>query len=265
MSKIGFIGAGNMGKAIIKGIVAAGIASPKEIYVYDVYKPALEAIQMELGVNTTTSEREVAQQAKIILLAVKPNMVPKVLSTIKDDIIESKIIVSIAAGVTLERLTANLPEQTKIVRVMPNTPALVGCGMSALCFNPFVAEEEKQEVLAIFNSFGEAEVVGEYLIDAVTGISGSGPAYVYMFIEALADGAVVAGMPRSSAYKFAAQTVLGSAKMVLETGKHPGELKDMVSSPGGTTITAVRSLENDGFRAAVINAVVAAAEKNKSL
>lgn len=265
MSKIGFIGAGNMGKAIIKGIIAAELTSPEEIFVYDVFKPTLESIEMELGVTTASSEREVAQQAKIIVLAVKPNMVPEVLNTIKDDISENKIIVSIAAGVTLERLNANLPKQTKLVRVMPNTPALVGCGMTALCFNSFVVEEEKQEVLTIFESLGEAEVVGEYLIDAVTGLSGSGPAYVYMFIEALADGGVLAGMPRSSAYKFAAQTVLGSAKMVLETGKHPGELKDMVSSPGGTTITAVRSLENDGFRAAIINAVVAAAEKNKSL
>ncbi|WP_338449783.1 pyrroline-5-carboxylate reductase [Niallia oryzisoli] len=262
---IGFVGAGNMGKAIMNGIIKAGIASPQDIVVYDVYPPSLDAVQTELGVTTTSNEKEVVQKADIIILAVKPNNIAEVLTTIKEDISADKIIVSIAAGVTLERLSANVPEKTKIVRVMPNTPALVGEGMSALSCNAYVTKEEQAELLAIFRSFGEAEVVGDYLMDVVTGLSGSGPAFVYMFIEALADGAVAEGLSRANAYKFAAQTVLGSAKVVLETGKHPGELKDMVSSPGGTTIAGVKSLENDRFRAAVINAVVAATEKSRTL
>ena len=266
MSKtIGFIGAGNMGKAIIKGILSVGQATPEEILVYDSYQPSLERIQRELGVSITSSENEVAQKASIIILAVKPNVINEVLNKIKEDITRDKVLVSIAAGTSIEKLSDNLPNETKVVRVMPNTPALVGQGMSAISCNPHVTEEEKQVVLSIFNSFGKAELVSESLMDAVTGLSGSGPAYVYLFIEALADGAVFQGMSRESAYKFAAQTVLGSAQMVLQTGKHPGELKDMVSSPGGTTIAAVKSLENDGFRSAVINAVNASAEKSRNM
>ena len=262
MSKtIGFIGAGNMGKAIIKGILSVGQATPEEIFVYDSYQPSLDSIQSELGVSITSSENEVVQKASIIILAVKPNAIDEVLNKIKDDLTKEKVLVSIAAGTPIEKLSAHLSNESKVVRVMPNTPALVGQGMSAISCNPYVTEEEKQAILAVFNSFGEAEIVSESLMDAVTGLSGSGPAYVYLFIEALADGAVFEGMPRESAYKFAAQTVLGAAQMVLETGKHPGELKDMVSSPGGTTIAAVKSLENNGFRSAVINAVNAAAKK----
>ncbi|WP_071393039.1 pyrroline-5-carboxylate reductase [Bacillus tuaregi] len=262
---IGFVGAGNMGKAMMGGIVKAGIAAPQEIVVYDVYLPSLDAVQTELGVTTASNEKEVMEKADIVILAVKPNMVADVLNTIKGEVSEDKLIVSIAAGVTLERLSANVPEKTKIVRVMPNTPALVGEGMSALSCNSYVTKADQEELLKIFNSFGEAEIVSDYLMDVVTGLSGSGPAFVYMFIEALADGAVAEGMSRANAYKFAAQTVLGSAKVVLETGKHPGELKDMVSSPGGTTIAGVKSLENDRFRAAVMNAVVAATEKSRAL
>ncbi|MCI1824261.1 MAG: pyrroline-5-carboxylate reductase, partial [Megasphaera sp.] len=166
---------------------------------------------------------------------------------------------------TIDRLAAPLPQGTKIIRVMPNTPALVGEGMSALAVNDAVTEDEKAAALAVFESFGKAALVAEQLIDAVCGLSGSGPAYVYMFIEAMADGAVLEGMPRQMAYTFAAQTVLGAAKMVLETGEHPGKLKDDVCSPGGTTIEAVRVLEEKGFRAAAAAAVVASTEKNKAL
>lgn len=262
---IGFIGAGNMGKAIMKGIISAELTAPNEVAVYDPFKPALEAIYDELGVTITTNEKEVIHQANMIILAVKPNLIEDILQTVQKDITEEKVIVSIAAGVTIDQISNCLPDHAKVVRVMPNTPALVGSGMSALCLNEYVTDEDKHNVLAVFESFGKAEIVDEHLIDAVVGVSGSAPAYVYMFIEALADGAVVMGMSRSSAYTFAAQAVLGSAQMVLETEKHPGELKDMVTSPGGTTIAAVKSLENDNFRSAVINAVVAAAEKNKSM
>lgn len=263
--KIGFIGTGNMGKAIISGILSANLVSSKEIVAYDSYKPALEAVHNKFGITITSSEREVVQQAKVIILAVKPNLIDKILSTIKEDMLEDKIIVSIAAGKTIDNLSKYLPENSKIIRVMPNTPALVGAGMSALCFNDYVTQEDKKEVLSIFESFGKAKIIDEYLIDAVAGVSGAGPAYVYIFIKSLADGAVEMGMSRTDAYTFAAQTVLGSAKMVLETGKHPGELKDMVTSPGGSTIAAIKSLENDKFRSTIINAVIAAAERNSKM
>lgn len=260
---IGFLGAGNMGKAIIKGIIASNITPSKNIIVYDVYQPAVAEAEKNLKITGAASEVTVAEQSDMIILAVKPNTIGTVLDTIGGHLKENTVVVSIAAGRTLAQLESHLPEGTKIVRVMPNTPALVSMGMSALSPNAYVTDEDKAFVADVFRSFGKAEFVGEYLMDAVVGVSGSAPAYVYMFIEALADGAVLAGMPRAQAYQFAAQTVLGSAQMVLETGKHPGELKDMVTSPGGTTIAAVQSLENDGFRSAVINAVLAAAEKNK--
>ena len=182
------------------------------------------------------------------------------------------MIISIAAGLSVEALQKMAEEgrdsqdlTTKIIRVMPNTPAMVGEGMSALCRNKYVTEEEFQFVMKIFSGIGSAEEVDESLMDAVTGVSGSGPAYVYLFIEALADGGVLAGLPRDKAVKFAAQTVLGSARMVLETGKHPGELKDAVCSPAGTTIEGVRALEAEGLRYAVMSAVAASAEKSKNM
>lgn len=263
--KIGFIGAGNMGKAMIKGLLSSDLTSAKNIFVYDAYQPVLTDIQSELAVSICHTEKELAEKAQIIILAVKPNLISTVLDAIKSNISKDKIVISIAAGITIQRLTNHVPKETKIVRVMPNTPALVGLGMTSVSLNAFITEPEQAEILAIFRSFGEAEIVAEDLIDAVVGVSGSAPAYVYMFIEALADGAVLAGLSRPLAYKFAAQTVLGSAKMALETGKHPGELKDMVTSPGGTTIAAVTSLENNGFRGAVIDAVTTAAEKNRTM
>ena len=219
--KIGFIGAGNMGKAMMKGILSSGQAKPEEIFVYDAYPPSMEAVRNELGVTTVSNESEVVQNSEYIILAVKPDIISRVLDAVKDVVNSDKVIISVAAGTSIDKLSSHLPEKSKVIRVMPNTPALVGAGMSALAPNEYVTEEERQTVLSIFESFGAAEIVGEKLMDAVTGISGSGPAYVYLFIEALADGAVVEGMPRPQAYKFAAQTVLGAAKMVLETGKHP--------------------------------------------
>lgn len=262
--KIGFIGAGNMGQAIIKGLLTAGLYSEKEILIYDV-EPLMDKLTVELGVGRATSEADLVRQVAITIIAVKPNMMPSVLSAIKAEVNESKVILSIAAGVTIETMANELPEAAKLVRVMPNTPALVGEGMSSLSVNQYVTREEQDLALKIFNSFGKVELVPEYLIDAVVGVSGSAPAYVYIFIEALADGAVLAGLPRAQAYQFAAQTVLGSAKMVLESGKHPAELKDMVCSPGGTTIAAVQALESGQFRGTVMNAVVAAAKKNQEL
>ena len=192
-------------------------------------------------------------------------MFHKVIPEIRHAITDDTIIVSIAAGQPIERIENMFERSVKLVRVMPNTPALVGASMSAICCNDEITEDELVEIQTIFNSFGEAEVISEHLMDTVIGVSGSSPAYVYMFIEAMADAAVADGMPRAQAYKFAAQSVLGSAKMVLETGKHPGELKDAVCSPGGTTIEAVAQLEKSGFRSAVIEAQRACVQKSRDM
>jgi len=262
---IGFIGSGNMGKAMIGGIINSKLVEPMKVIISDLDQKKLDAIHNEFGVLTTTDSKEVARKADIIVLAVKPNIYDIVMKSIKEDITKEKLIVTIAAGKTIADIEGILGEDTKIVRTMPNTPALVNEGMSVLCANKNTTEEELKEVKSIFDSFGESEILPEYLIDAVIGVSGSAPAYVFMFIEAMADGAVIGGMPRDKAYKFAAQAVLGSAKMVLETGKHPGELKDMVCSPGGTTIEAVRTLESKGLRTAVIEAIVDCMNKSKEM
>ena len=262
---IGFIGAGNMASAMFKGIIKSGLVKPNQIIISDINKERLEALKEELGVEITTDAKEVATKSDIIIPSVKPHIQDSVLAEIKDIITDEKLVVSIAAGKTIESMETVLGSDVKIVRSMPNTPALVGAGMSSLSPNKNISEEELNEVKAVFDSFGESEVVPESLIHSVIGASGSSPAYVFMFIEAMADGAVQHGMPRDKAYKFAAQAVLGSAKMVLETGMHPGALKDMVCSPGGTTIEAVRSLEKHGFKSAVIEAMVDCMEKSEEM
>lgn len=262
---IGFFGGGNMGRAIMGGLIKSKLYKAEEIFVYDVYAPTLEKLQNELGIKPVNRNKELVENAQTLIISVKPVVLPTVLKEVKEDISKDKIVISIAAGVTVNKLEELLSPQHKIVRVMPNTPALVGEGMSAIAVNEHLSQEEQEKVLAIFSSFGKGQIVSEKLIDAVVGVSGSSPAYVYMFIEALADGAVLEGMPRNMAYEFAAQAVLGSAKMVLETGKHPGELKDMVCSPGGTTMAAVKVLEEKGFRSAVIDTVHAATEKNRNM
>jgi len=246
--KIGFIGCGNMGKAILGGLIASGQVLPGQIWVYTPSPDKVAALHDQYGINAAQSAQEVAQVADIVFGAVKETLV-----------------VSIAAGVTLDQLARALGHDRKIVRAMPNTPSLVNAGMTSITPNALVTAEEVADVLNIFRCFGEAEVIAEAMIHPVVGVSGSAPAYVFMFIEAMADAAVLGGMPRAQAYKFAAQAVMGSAKMVLETGKHPGELKDMVCSPGGTTIEAVRVLEERGFRAAVIEAMNKCMEKSELL
>lgn len=263
--KIGFIGTGNMGSAMMGGIISSGILEPSDVMASDIFQATLDKINETLGVNTSTNNRDVVEFADIVFLAVKPQFLPGVIDGIKDMDFSNKIVVSIAAGQSLSKLTDLFGKELKLVRVMPNTPALVGEAMSALSPNELVSEEEAKTVLKLFEAFGQSEIVPEKLQDAVVGISGSSPAYVYMFIEALADGAVAEGMPRTQAYKFAAQAVLGSAKMVLETGEHPGVLKDAVCSPGGTTIEAVAALEAMGFRSAVIEAERVCIEKSRDL
>ena len=263
--KIGFIGTGNMGSAIIGGIVESGLTVASDILVFDIDSSRSAAIAAKFGVQAVTSLTDLARAADILFVAVKPYAVAEVLEEAAAALKTDCIIVSIAAGVTLASLEASLGEPRKVIRAMPNTPALVNAAMCSLTPNARVGDEDLAAIKAIFASFGEAEVVPEKLIHAVTGVSGSAPAYVFMFIEAMADAAVLGGMPRDKAYRFAAQAVLGSAKMVLETGKHPGELKDMVCSPSGTTIEAVQVLEEKGFRAAVIAAITRCMEKSEAM
>ena len=260
----GFIGCGNMGSAIIKGLLGSGV-SPEEITASDARAESLENLAKETGICKAANNTEVVRTSDVIILAVKPQFLQEVLKEIKPEISREKLVMSIAAGKNMEFLTAGLGEDKKIIRVMPNTPALVGAGITGFTTNGNVTAEDKERAFKILSSFGEAEEVPEKLMDVVTSLGGSAPAFVYMFIEALADGAVLDGMPRDKAYHFAAQCVLGSAKMVLESGKHPGELKDMVCSPGGTTIEGVRTLEDAGFRGIVMEAVHEATEKSKEL
>lgn len=262
---IGFIGGGNMGSAIIGGILSSGISNPDHLIAADRSADAREKLKASFGIRTTENNTEAARTADILFLAVKPNIFSSVIPEIRNSVPEDSVIVSIAAGQTIAKIEALFAREIKLVRAMPNTPALVGASMSALSPNKNVTVGELTEIQAIFESFGEAEIVGENLMDTVTAVSGSSPAYVYLFIEAMADAAVADGMPRAQAYKFAAQSVMGSAKMVLETGKHPGELKDMVCSPGGTTIEAVAELEKAGFRGTVISAQRACCEKSKEM
>lgn len=263
--KIGFIGCGVMAKAIMSGIIGSGIVDSEDITVSDVFAPSLERAKADLGVKITHSNQEVVENSDVIFLAVKPYVLPAAISSMADAITQDKVFISIAAGQTLATLASYFVKEVKTIRVMPNTPAQVNAGMTGVCRNALVTDEDLAFAMELMNGFGKAETVPENLLDAVTGISGSGPAYVFLFIEALADGGVLEGLPRDQAYIFAAQTVLGSAKMVLDTGKHPGALKDAVCSPGGTTIAAVSALERNNFRNAVIEAVHACAEKSRDM
>jgi pyrroline-5-carboxylate reductase len=262
---IGFIGCGNMGKAMIGGILNARLITPEKMIVGDVHEKNLGETALKYGIKTTTDNNEVAKAADILVLSVKPNLYPEVIKQIKDQVKEDVIIVTIAAGKTIKGTEEMFGKKLKVVRVMPNTPALVGEGMAAICPSEMVTKEELVQIESIFESFGKAEIVNEKLMNVVTSVSGSSPAFVYIFIEAMADAAVLDGMPRNQAYKFAAQAVLGSAKMVLETGKHPGALKYMVCSPGGTTIEGVAALEEKGFRDAVISAIRKTTQKSIEL
>ena len=262
--KLGFIGTGNMAGAIMGGIIKNGVLKPEEIIGSDILEAGREKVHSLYGIHVTEDNKEAAN-AEIVVLSVKPQYYAQTIAEIRDVITADQVIVTLAPGKTLEWLKEQFGKTVKIVRTMPNTPAMVGAGMTAVCANAEVTKEELEKVLTILRSFGEVEVVPEHLIDAVVSTSGSSPAYVFLMIEAMADAAVADGMPRPQAYKFAAQAVMGSAKMVLETGKHPGELKDMVCSPAGTTIEAVRVLEERGFRSAIIEAMRECAEKSRNM
>lgn len=265
MLKIGFIGCGNMAGAMIGGILRKKLVAPDQIIATAKTRNSIERAKKEYSIGVTLDNREAASFADVLVLAVKPVYMEEVLDEIADALKPDSIVVSLAPGKTLEWFAKKLGPDRKIVRTMPNTPALVGEGMTAICPNRNLSEEDIQLVENIFQSFGKTEITAESMIDVVTGISGSSPAYVFLFIEAMADAAVLKGMPRKQAYVFASQAVLGSAKMVLETGKHPGELKDMVCSPAGTTIEAVKVLEEKGFRGAVMDAVSACVDKGRGM
>ena len=263
--KIGFIGCGNMASAIIGGIIKNQLVPADDIMVSAKTKATLQRAADRFHVRTSLESRMVAEFADVLVLAVKPNVVGAVAEEIREIVRPDTVIVSIAAGRELSYLAEVLGDQQKITRAMPNTPALVGEGMTALCPNQNVTAEDLEKVSRIFNCFGRAEVVPEDLMPAVTAVSGSAPEYVFMFIESMADAAVHQGMERETAYKFAAQTVLGSAKMVLDSGLHIGKLRDMLMTPGGTTIEGLRVLEEKGMRGAVMDALIAASEKAKKL
>jgi len=262
--QIGFIGMGNMACAILKGI--EGIFPKEEIIFSRKDSAKRVAFSKETGIEGALDNSSCAKAAKYLILAMKPQFFPTVLEEIKSAVEEEKVIISIAAGITRASIQEAFENKVRVIRAMPNTPALLKEGMTGICYQEEeFSEEEIQTVEAIFSSFGRVRKVEERLMNAVTCISGSSPAYVYLFIEALADSGVKYGLPRDAAYEMAAQTVLGAAKMVLETGEHPAVLKDQVCSPGGTTIAAVAALEEYGFRNAVWKATDACYEKAKKL
>ncbi len=262
MAVLGFIGMGNMGHALMKGVKSK---FENEIVFHDYSEKVMEEISQKDNVEYTKTNGDVLKEAKYIVLAIKPQVYPSVLAEIKEYVTKEHVFISLAPGVTLAQVGEQLGTN-RIIRTMPNTPAMVSEGMTGLSFeeNNFT-EEEIDVVKTIFESIGQYSIVSEKLMDAVVCASGSSPAYVFMFIEALADSVVKCGMPRNQAYQFVAQTVLGSAKLMLETGKHPGELKDMVCSPGGTTIAGVAELEKNGFRKSIFEATDACFEKCNSI
>lgn len=256
----GFIGMGNMGFAILNGLL--GETEPGRITFYERFKERMEDVSARTDVEASMSIADCVKTSAYIVMAVKPQQYDAAIAELREVISEDQIIISIAPGITISDLGTRIGKSCRIVRAMPNTPALVGMGMTGVSYDAALFNDDEQQIIRrFFESFGRMELVDEKLMDAVVCASGSSPAYVYMFIEALADSAVKYGMPRAMAYEMVAQTVMGSAKMVLETGEHPGKLKDQVCSPGGTTIAAVAALEECGMRNALIKATDACYEK----
>lgn len=265
--KVGFIGCGNMAKAIMRGILSKKLRSPSEIIASDLYGDVLSAFHEESGVEVTLDSRKAASESHILFIAVKPQDYEHTIKSIRDVVTPDQIIVTIAPGKTLGWVEDifGADRGIRIVRTMPNLPATVGEGVTGICRNPSVTDEDFAQVKELVGSFSDPIEINENLMDVVCSVSGSSPAIVFMFIEALADAAVLDGMPRQLAYRFAAQTLIGAAHMVKDTGKHPGELKDLVCSPGGTTIEAVRVLEDKGFRGSIIEAVHKCTQKARGL
>jgi len=263
--RVGFIGAGQMATALARGFLAAGVLTPERITAADAYASAAERFQSTTKATIAPSNREVLAKSDVVFLAVKPQQMSAVLAEIRPAVERRHLVVSIAAGISLKSLESGLGADRRVIRVMPNTPCLVAAGAAAYALGSAATTEDGALVQALLNTVGVSAPVAEALLDAVTGLSGSGPAFVYLMIEALSDGGVRAGLPRELSTKFAAQTVLGAARMVLETQQHPGALKDAVTSPGGTTIAGIQALENAGVRGGLMNAVVAATERSRQL
>ena len=265
MQKIGFIGGGNMASAIYRGILNNALTAPKDIVVYDIDADKLQSTAAELGITAATSNGEVVQSCAIIFIAVKPQFTQGVLDEIKPLITKENAFISIVAGWSNERLLAALGPNGRVLRVMPNTPLMVGEGMSCLCAEHGLTADEFTYVKSVFDHLGRTEILPEKQIAAFSGLAGSSPAYAFMMIEAMADAGCLLGLPRDISYRVSAQALLGSGKMVLESGSHPAALKDAVCSPGGTTIEAVFALEQGGFRAALIDAIVRCTDKFNKL
>lgn len=264
MKNFGIIGAGNMGGAILRGMLRNKVLPPERVMIFDANAALKSQLQAELGIAAAADTAELLAACDMLLLAVKPDVCGSVIEN-NYAAFDSKAVISIAAGWSGEKLRRALPETARVLRIMPNTPAMAGEGMIVFEAGDSLFDEEREFITAAFSAIGRVSTLAPKLMNAVTGVSGSGPAYVYLFIEALADGGVRAGLPRNIAYELAAQTVLGAAKMVLDTKRHPGALKDAVCSPGGTTIEAVACLEERGLRSAVIEAVAACVDKAASM
>lgn len=263
--KIGIIGLGNMANAILDGMLKENVADREEIIGSAATQATLDRARKRHGIRTTLDNVRVAGWADVLILAVKPQALQTVIGQIRENVPERMLIITIAAGKTIGWYEETFGRKLRLVRCMPNTPAMVGAGFTAVCPSEGVSEEETDYALRLMGSLGRTSVVREELMDALSAIAGCSPAFVFQFIEALADGGVAAGIPRAQAYEAAAQAVMGSAKLMLETGRHPGELKDMVCSPGGTTIQGVKALEELGMRGAVMDAVWACVEQAKKL
>ncbi|MCL0052378.1 pyrroline-5-carboxylate reductase [Peptococcaceae bacterium] len=264
-TSIGFLGGGVMAEALITGIIKSGLLSADKIFVSDINYERLNTLKRKIGIQVVNSNAEILKKAELLIIAVKPHAVDQVLNDIKDEITPSHEIISIAAGIKTSYIESHLNKKVPVIRVMPNTPCLVRSGVSAISCGAYAGAEQESKAKAIFESVGHVVFVEEKLLDAVTGLSGSGPAYMYIILEALSDAGVSVGLPRDIAMSLALHTMIGSAKMVLETKKHPAELKDMVTTPAGTTIAGIRELERGKLRSTLIDAVTAATLRSKQL
>jgi len=265
MKNVGFIGGGNMAAALVKGLLNAKVVPPANVIVSDVKADRLKFLHDTHGVTTTQDNHELVKKCDVVVLAVKPQVFDKVLDAVGGDFRPDQLLISVAAGVPVSAMEARLPPNARVVRSMPNTPATVDAGATAIAPGTHATEQDLEIARSLFAAVGRVVTLDESLLDAVTGLSGSGPAYVMLMIEALADGGVKVGLHRDTALLLAAQTVFGSAKLLLETGEHPGRLKDMVTSPGGTAIAGLHTLESGGLRRTLIDAVEAATNRAAAL
>jgi pyrroline-5-carboxylate reductase len=265
MKTIGFLGAGNMAEALIKGMIVAGVVAPKQIIAGDVKADRLKHLQNAHGIEVTSDNHDLVNKVDVLVLSVKPQVIDRVLTEVGRDVRPGTLVVSVAAGVPIESIESRLPKGARVVRAMPNTPATALAGATAVSAGTHATDADVALAKRLFDAVGRTVVLDEGLLDAVTGLSGSGPAYVMLMIEALADGGVKVGLHRDTALMLAAQTVYGSAKLLLETGEHPGRLKDMVTSPGGTAIAGLHTLESGALRKTLIDAVEVATKRSAEL